>query len=228
MPWPAPDLPINFQNATVSLDTHPQAHNATNLSLNNDYRPELSRVGSSLAATQSVYQGNDDAGSSVIWAATGIRLRTDADVIIQSVDGTSRGRVPALFFAGRTGGSLTGFTTGATPVATSRTLDFTGTFPRGGYIQARYSVRFTHNTSNGIGFIYPGWNTGGGIQFATATYTVGAVVVSGTDQWVETTYTVTIPTGAVNPQLVLGVADGGNVGGVGIVSGSLQGDVWSY
>ena len=45
MAWPAPDLPISYTNATVSLDTHPSAHNDTNQSLNNDYRPELIRVG---------------------------------------------------------------------------------------------------------------------------------------------------------------------------------------
>ncbi len=45
MAWPAPDLPINYTNATVSLDTHPSSHNDTNQSLNDNYRPELIRVG---------------------------------------------------------------------------------------------------------------------------------------------------------------------------------------
>ena len=48
MTWPAPDLRIDFQNATVSADTHPGAHNATNLSLNDDYRPEIVRIGNEL------------------------------------------------------------------------------------------------------------------------------------------------------------------------------------
>ena len=45
MTWPAPDLPFDFQNATISADTHPSAHNDTNLSLNDDYRPEIIRLG---------------------------------------------------------------------------------------------------------------------------------------------------------------------------------------
>ena len=49
MTWPAPDLPINYQNATVSADTHPAAHNDTNLTLNDDYRPEINRLGGVVA-----------------------------------------------------------------------------------------------------------------------------------------------------------------------------------
>lgn len=45
MTWPAPDLRIDYQNATVSADTHPGAHNETNLTLNDDYRPEILRLG---------------------------------------------------------------------------------------------------------------------------------------------------------------------------------------
>ena len=46
MTWPAPDLPFAFQNATISADTHPNAHNETNVSLNDNYRPEIIRLGS--------------------------------------------------------------------------------------------------------------------------------------------------------------------------------------
>ena len=52
MTWPAPDLRIDFQNATVSADTHPAAHNDTNLSLNDDYRPEIIRIGNELLTLQ--------------------------------------------------------------------------------------------------------------------------------------------------------------------------------
>ena len=228
MPWPAPDLPINFQNATVSLDTHPQAHNATNLSLNNDYRPELSRVGSSLAATQSVYQGVTPTGTAIIRADNAISLQTNlGNIIRRNSAGDNQGSIPAFVTAARTSSSESGFTTGATPV-TAYTLAITGTFPRGGFIQARYLARFAYNTSNGIGYCYPGWNTGGGVQFSSGLYAMGAVVVSGVNEWVTSSYTITIPVGAVNPQIVLGVADANNVGGVEVVSGSIQGDVWTY
>ena len=44
MAWPPPPLPINFQNATVSLDTHPQAHNQTNVVINNDIVPTINGI----------------------------------------------------------------------------------------------------------------------------------------------------------------------------------------
>ena len=44
MPWPPTPLPINFQNATQSLDTHPTAHNTTNQQINNDLVPEINRI----------------------------------------------------------------------------------------------------------------------------------------------------------------------------------------
>ena len=50
MAWPPTPLPINFQNATVSVDTHPQAHNATNLQLNNDIVPEVDRLRNGITA----------------------------------------------------------------------------------------------------------------------------------------------------------------------------------
>ena len=45
MTWPAPDLRIDFANETVQQDQHPAAHNDTNLTLNDDYRPEIIRLG---------------------------------------------------------------------------------------------------------------------------------------------------------------------------------------
>ena len=58
MTWPAPDLPFAFQNATISADTHPNAHNETNLSLNDNYRPEIIRLAAALAA-YTLQSGNE-------------------------------------------------------------------------------------------------------------------------------------------------------------------------
>ena len=49
MPWPPAPLPVNFGNATVSLNTHPTAHNATNSQLNNSIVPQLVQVTDDLA-----------------------------------------------------------------------------------------------------------------------------------------------------------------------------------
>ena len=55
MAWPPTPLPINFTNATVSLDTHPQAHNATNLQLNNDIVPENNTIRTGLPAAPGTF-----------------------------------------------------------------------------------------------------------------------------------------------------------------------------
>ncbi len=47
MTWPSPSLPLltSQTNATVQLDTHPADHATTNLVINDDVAPELTRVG---------------------------------------------------------------------------------------------------------------------------------------------------------------------------------------
>ena len=54
MTWPPADLPIDFQNATPQENTHPDAHNATNQTINADLVPEIIRVGE-LAETIGLY-----------------------------------------------------------------------------------------------------------------------------------------------------------------------------
>ena len=44
MPWPPAPLPVNFQNATLSLNTHPTSHNATNGVINNDIVPKINSI----------------------------------------------------------------------------------------------------------------------------------------------------------------------------------------
>ena len=55
MAWPPTPLPVNFTNATVSLDTHPQAHNATNLQLNNDIVPKINTIRTRLPAAPGTF-----------------------------------------------------------------------------------------------------------------------------------------------------------------------------
>jgi len=54
MTWPPADLPIDFENATPQENTHPDAHNATNQTINADLVPEIKRVGA-LADTIGLY-----------------------------------------------------------------------------------------------------------------------------------------------------------------------------
>ena len=54
MTWPPAELPIDFQNATPQENTHPDAHNATNQTINADLVPEIIRVGE-LAETIGLY-----------------------------------------------------------------------------------------------------------------------------------------------------------------------------
>ena len=78
MTWPAPDLPIDFTNATPQQDAHPDAHNATNLTLNDNYRPEIIRLGSAVnTAQETADQGVADAAQAVVTA----NAYTDENVI---------------------------------------------------------------------------------------------------------------------------------------------------
>ena len=54
MTWPPAGLPIDFENATPQENTHPDAHNATNQTINDDIVPEINRVGA-LAETIGLY-----------------------------------------------------------------------------------------------------------------------------------------------------------------------------
>jgi hypothetical protein len=54
MTWPPAELPIDFENATPQENTHPDAHNATNQTINADLVPEIKRVGA-LAETIGLY-----------------------------------------------------------------------------------------------------------------------------------------------------------------------------
>ena len=57
MTWPAPDLPVSYADETPQYETHPDAHNRTNASLNSDYRPQIT------ANTTAIAQNaNDIAG----------------------------------------------------------------------------------------------------------------------------------------------------------------------
>jgi hypothetical protein len=43
MTWPPAVLPIDFENATPQENTHPDAHNTTNQTINNDIVPEINQ-----------------------------------------------------------------------------------------------------------------------------------------------------------------------------------------
>ena len=84
MAWPPTPLPVNFANATVSLDTHPTAHNDTNLQLNNDFTPEINRIntllGPGTSSTFSISLAN--AGQAAVPIAYTARYIKAGNIII--------------------------------------------------------------------------------------------------------------------------------------------------
>lgn len=93
MTWPPAELPIDFENATPQENTHPDAHNATNQTINADLVPEINRVGA-LAETIGLYL-----------PLTGGTLTGDLQVdgTIKASEGAQA--APAITF----GGAATGF-----------------------------------------------------------------------------------------------------------------------
>ena len=111
MAWPPTPLPINFTNATVSLDTHPQAHNATNLQLNNDIVPEINTIRTGLPAAPGTFTPTMTiAGVNVTLYQTATRWTRNynmatawAQSTIQSIIGTPTGEAAFGFTSGPPG-----------------------------------------------------------------------------------------------------------------------------
>jgi len=53
MAWPPPTFPINYDNTTPQQDTHPDAHNQVNQSLNADFRPRIDKNTADIASVES-------------------------------------------------------------------------------------------------------------------------------------------------------------------------------
>ena len=204
MTWPAPDLPINFTNATQSLDTHPTAHNATNLSLNDDYRPELTRVGGELqdVRDQVVVSG----------PANDITLITDGKVERRDQADALRGNVLAYqtTIEGQTDNDA--FSTGGNPVEYYR-VTHTGTFPAGGRVTVQAHVLAVFNVGATIAELVPGVAFNGA---ATATYVdsyrrvFGKLSVAGDTVGLMSIWEQNIPPGTTSVAGAIGVADTGN------------------
>jgi hypothetical protein len=153
MTWPAPNLPVNFTNTTAQQDNHPGAHNDTNQSLNDNYRPQITTNRNDIADTRSVYSGTDPNGIATI-NSNSVRFRTAASVNRYDVGaGNFRGRFP---YSNLDGGvftdssTATGFTTGSTPVAAFTTevptINNEG-WPNGGFIVLTATALFTLDTA---------------------------------------------------------------------------------
>jgi len=154
MTWPAPNLPIDFTNTTAQQDNHPDAHNETNQSLNDNYRPQITTNKNDIADTRSVYSGTDPAGIATI-NSDSVRFRTQASINRYDVGaGNFRGRFP---YCNLTGGvfsdssTAAGFTTGSTPVAafTSEIPTINGEgWPNGGFVVLTATALFTFQTAD--------------------------------------------------------------------------------
>ena len=150
MPWPAPDLPVNFANATVSQDTHPNAHNATNISLNNNYRPELTRVGAAIDGTRTVYLGANPTTDAAIIRTNGVLQR-------QNAIGTPQGDIASHAGIAQASGTALGATSGPSP-ALALQVQFLQGFPNGGTATITATARFTPSAANpGVAFVVPGF-----------------------------------------------------------------------
>ena len=152
MTWPAPTLPIDFTNATAQQDLHPDAHNVTNQTLNDDYRPELTRVGDLIDGTRTVYQGDDPAGNAVVVADT-VRIRTR--FVSRYQGSTILGRIKyeptvgGFAFATRSTDltTVSGTVTPYVGVFVDTTNDIG--FPNGGILEVSGTAVFNHQGASG-------------------------------------------------------------------------------
>lgn len=188
MTWPAPTLPIDFTNATAQQDLHPDAHNVTNQTLNDDYRPELTRVGDLIAGTISVYQGDDPAGNAVIVGDT-VRIKTR---LMSRYTGTEiAGRIrydPSNTVPFRNANTTTPIvTTGGTPVpflgVQFTTANGLG-WPNGGYLDVMGTCLLRHKGGTGQSIA----QLSCGIGLPPAPFTPGdPVLVNEPTTWPSTT-----------------------------------------
>ena len=232
MTWPAPDLPIAYTNTTVSFDTHPEAHNDTNTSLNTNFKPELTRVGDELAGTQSVLVGTDpNAAASILsdsllidTVTGGISMRPNTGYVLNSNAGTA-GRIQrndinstAIGFIAAWDGSVRnwtdssgGFTTG-TPYVAYGVNDLpipVGKWSRGGYIDVLLDARFAYNTGFAEASIRLGYKFAPGDAFIYAGRPGTCQVKSTphmTSGFPQTTLRLAIPSGATYIGLTVGVS----------------------
>ena len=235
MTWPAPDLPIAYTNTTVSFDTHPEAHNDTNTSLNTNFKPELTRVGDELAGTQSVFVGTDpNAAASILsdsllidTVTGGISMRPNTGYVLNSNTGTA-GRIQRNDINSTAAGyvavwdgayntffeSAPSFTTGTTPVpATDRVLTIpAGKWSRGGYIDVEVNASMFYNSGVTTGYIIPGWRFSGVAAWSSGGRAGSFQVRQGphiTNAYPHGAFRITIPAGTTYIGLTVMVADNG-------------------
>lgn len=108
MTWPAPDLRIDYQNATVSADTHPAAHNDTNVTLNDNYRPELTRVGGVADSTAANFFTESDVAK--------IKSPSGRPIILDGVDAVVGDVYGNRLFQTLSSGTTQVLATGGTPI----------------------------------------------------------------------------------------------------------------
>lgn len=161
MTWPAPDLPIDFTNATPQEDEHPNAHNSTNLTLNDDYRPEITRLGSAVVTAQNTAdQGVADAAQALVDA----NAYTDANVIEwarqAASPSTDRPTAPGLATIAQTN-TITPTKTGTAIVTVTVDVQLTGV---GGGTPSPFTARIVFGSTP----------TGGQIVWQPQGETVGA------------------------------------------------------
>ena len=202
MTWPAPDLPINFTNATQSLDTHPSAHNTTNLSLNDDYRPELTRVGGEI--------DNIQAQVILTGKSNDIELVTDGQIEHRDSANALRGVIPAYRTTLQSSTTADAFSSGTSPVEYHR-VTYNGTFPAGGRVTVTVWAVARFNTAAASCVLTAGASfSGAAVDYVTSVNeTGGDLRQSGAQFNLMSVYDWAIPAGATSVAGVIGVRDAG-------------------
>jgi len=225
MPWPAPDLPVNFANATVSQDTHPQAHNSTNLSLNNNYRPELTRVGQAIDGTQSVFTGTNP--------ALNAGIKTDGAVIRETLSGSLSNKMSV--YVGtyhQDQPDIGAATTGPTPVPYFDLELSAGDWTRGGYIVITTACTYTRRSpglTDRYAYLYASYTRNGGALNVNPRPS-RVYINPDTSEIVQiiNTRTVQIPEGTTALAAVCAVSDNAATSGVLLGDAYLSVDCFSY
>ena len=231
MTWPAPTLKFDYSNTDPQQDEHPLAHNSTNQSLNDNYRPQISANLAEITAIRGVVQGSSPGPVTVLASGAEIRLSSAGAAQRRREDGSLLGNIAVR--VGNTTFSATNTaptdTTGPGYVSAVQVAPGVAAFTNGGYVTIRAICQVERENTDGTFYLQCGWDMGlgGGIEIPSASYRMGATVRTGLTYWVQNSWTAAVPPGG-QPVLHAMVADGGNGGGIKLVQKSIMADLFRF
>jgi len=231
MTWPAPTLKFDYSNTDPQQDQHPLAHNSTNQSLNDNYRPQISANLASIQAIRQGYQGTPaerltivSAGGVTLKSSAAIQRRLDNDTLVGSI-GTRDGNLYT---------NTTDNYGNITEVAPAIAIAVQPAIPAlaaGGYIHIHVIAEFDYlagqPTTAHPGFVHCGWaDDNGPVTWAGTPFRGGAFITSTSGNGFATAYfTVTCAPG-YQPRAYCGVSTDGSVNHV--ARATVMMDVFRY